>query len=813
MVSVKTLAEFVHRRGDLYPQLGGRVTGEEGIACQRRVQQGRGAGYEREVAVRFESCSSAVPMVVSGRVDGMDLSTSPPLVEEIKTTRAPAAEAESKVGSAHWAQARLYAALLSSAHPEVAQWTIRLLYCHPDTGEAVPFEETKDRDQLKDYLEATLSRYGRWLAAQLGYRTDRDRWLQARPFPYGSFRPHQRALAGRVYRAFTDAEHLLLEAPTGSGKTMGVLYPALKALAEGRVARLFYLTSRGTGSLAALKACGDLAAEDRSLRVVELIAKEKACPVEGMPCDESCPNAVGYYDRIQPALAALLERGQMDRAAVQAVAAEHRVCPFELSLDAALWADVTIGDYNYLIDPVVRLQRFAEDASLGLLIDESHQLAERTRDMLSLALSRSDVQRALDEAPPGHLGTRLRGLDRVLMTLRRDAGNTGTTQGQTPRNWRGEAEAIEIPRPEALFRAISRVMETLAEEALDLAPLPACQQLMFSLSRWSRAEAWLEETPSKAAEDVAGKGASTSAPFRFYLASSTPKGGKKEVVLRLACLDPSTYLRRTLAGYGPHVRFSGTVTPLSLYQTQHGQADAPAERVESPFAAEQQTTLLVGDLPVYYRNRLDSLPRLAELVRGVAAAKPGNYLVALPSFEYLKHLQEALSTDAGSSEALVLAQTAGSSDAEREAFLAALVDDGLTRIALVVLGGVFAESVDFAHGTIAGVICVGVGLPPGSPIRDAMREHFDVTVGPGQGEVVAFQQPAMVKVLQMAGRLLRGPEDRGVLVLVDDRFGRPAFQQFFPGHWQPAMTRAKDVPQVLENFWQGATPLPRLRTS
>ncbi|MEM8769677.1 MAG: helicase C-terminal domain-containing protein [Pseudomonadota bacterium] len=626
---------------------------------------------------------------------------------------------------------------------------------------------------------------------------------------------------------------------------MGVLYPAARALSERHVERLFYLTSRGTGSLAALKACEDLATDGRSLRVVELIAKEKACPVEGMPCDESCPNAVGYYDRIKPALAALLECEHMNRAGVQAVAAEHSVCPFELSLDAALWADLTIGDYNYLLDPVVRLQRFAEDGSLGLLIDESHQLADRARDMLSLTLIRSEVQFALEEAPPGSLARRLRGLDRALMKLGRESASHSDAEPQhkAASSWRGEQDAVEISRPDGLLRAISRVLETLAEDMLDLAPFPACQQLIFTLSRWSRAEAWLQDTSEvfeasevsevsersevsevlEASElatavshdDAASTSQPSSAPFRFYLAATTRKGSKREVVLRLACLDPSAYLRRTLAGYGPHVRFSGTVTPLPLYQSQHGQADATAERVESPFAAEQLATLLVRDLPVYYRNRQESLPRLAALVLAVAAAKPGNYLVALPSFEYLRQLQDSLAVEAAAAAGspVLLVQTPGLSDPEREAFMAEFVDDGETRIALVVLGGVFAESVDFSHGTIAGVICVGVGLPPGSSIREAMRDHFDTTLGHGQGEVVAFQQPAMVKVLQMAGRLLRGPEDRGVLVLVDDRFCRPGFQQFFPGHWQPVVTPALAVQQALENFWQGATPLPRLRTS
>jgi Rad3-related DNA helicase len=777
-IPVRTLAEFIHRRGDLYGPPGGRVTSEEGLAIQRHAQRRRPETYQREVTVSAELAWQDLRIEVSGRVDGCDLEADPPLVEEVKATRADPEAAEQALGSAHWAQARLYAALLARDKPEADSWTVRLLYGHPDSLVVTPFERTERTVELARFLKDTIAAYGRWMQGQAEYQSRRNRRLGVLEFPYGGYRPHQRALAGRVFRAFEQDEHLLLEAPTGSGKTMGVLFPALKALSAGLVGRLFYLTSRGTGARAATAACEDLGSEENRIRVVDLIAKEKACLVAGMPCDDRCEYARGYYDRIQPAVTDLLARRHMTPDVVREVAQSHCVCPFELSLDAALWADLVIGDYNYLLDPVVRLQRFADDGELGLLIDESHQLGDRVRDMLSLCLPRSAVRAAIREAPAGTLSRRLKSVDRALMNLRRTLI---------------EDQELIIDEPAALLRTIERAVDALADETLDLGAFPQVQALMFELARWRRSASW--RNPEE---------------YRFFGLSQTGPRGIKDLQVSLSCLDPAGYISTTLKGYGPHVRFSGTVSPLDLYQALHGVQEAPAERLESPFTPDQLGAFIVHDLPVYYRQREQTLPRLADLVVAVTGARPGNYLVALPSFQYLALLRTALEARLGDSECL-LVQTPGMDDRARADFIGGFAHKDAPRLGLIVLGGVFAESVDFSHAPLSGVVCVGVGLPPGSPLREAVRDHFDARLGAGAGETVAYQQPAMTRVLQMAGRLLRGPADRGILCLVDDRFGQPAYQRFFPRHWQPERVRTADLPQRLENFWQEPEGLPRLR--
>ena len=768
-IAVRTLAEFVHRRGDLYPPVRGRVTGEEGIAAQRLAQQNSGVTYRREVPVEARFALTSGELILSGRVDGCDFERVNPLVEEIKATRAEPAVAEAHLGSAHWAQLRLYAALLArdpgcAGETPAESWHLRLRYCHPDTGAIADFDRIETSQSLSRFLQDTLAWYDAWLVEQAGYVTARNHWLDQRPFPYEGFRPHQRAMARRAYQAFRNGERLLLESPTGTGKTMGLLYPALKALAEGHLGRVFFLTSRSTGAIAARAACTDLGEGDRRLRHVELIAKEKACPVPGMPCAaERCDFARGYYDRVHDAVRALLAEAAMDPAAVQRIAAAYRTCPFELSLDAALWADVVIGDYNYLLDPVVRLQRFAQAADLGILVDESHQLADRTREMLSLRLERGSIRAALDEDPPAAIARSLRGLDRSLLALRRS-----------------ESLGVErvIAPPDAVLRAIDRVMRSLGVEEVDLDTYPMTRLLIFDLSRWARSESWR-----------------TADAFCFLAGSED-----FAITLSLACLDPADYLRQVFDGYGAHVRFSGTLTPLSLYQRLHGHVDTAAERVESAFRAEQLALIIVDDLSVYYRERARTLSEVTDLAAAICAAKRGNYLIALPSFEYLGAFAGRLRERHPG--LLLEIQQPGMSDAERKAFIERFEPEGDSRIGIVVLGGVFGESVDFSHAPLAGVICIGVGMPPVSALRERTVECFDDALGSGSGRIVAYRQPAMTKIVQMAGRLLRGPTDRGVLCLIDPRFRQADYQQFFPAHWQPEVLRARDVSARLVEFWR-----------
>ncbi|MFW6094578.1 MAG: helicase C-terminal domain-containing protein [Pseudomonadota bacterium] len=775
-LAVRELAEFVHRRGDLHARLDGRTRADEGIAAQRALQQGRGDGYQRELPVRLDVELAGQPVEVSGRIDGCDASGDVVLVEEVKTTRADPALAHGHHASAHWAQARLYAGLLARELDDGRAFTLRLVYVHPDTLEAVTFEEAANAGEVLDFLAQTIEAYSGRLQRQRDHEALRDRHLAGLAFPFPQFRPYQRAMARRAYRALRDREPLLLEAPTGSGKTAATLYPAVRALEGAGYRRVLFLTSRTTGALAARDAAARMDADGAFLRHITLTAKERACFLPGTPCEpDACLYARGYHDRARDAVAALLERRAIAPDTVAETARAHTVCPFELSLDTASWCDVVVGDYNYVFDPVVRLKRFAGDPETALLVDESHQLAPRVAEMLSLAIERRAVRAALAEPQPEAAARRTRALDRALRALGKAGGGEND----------GEAVVEDHSRLHPLLRAMQRFTETLATLDQPLEALPATRELVFTCSRWVRGEAWYD-------------------PERFVLLVDA---GRRDVSVRLACIDPGPYLRARLMEYGGHVRFSGTVSPLSLYARLHGVPDGAAERAGNPFSAEQLEVLVVDDVPTYLRRREAGLERLATLIHDVAAARAGHYLVAFPSFDYLGQAAEVFAARFPHTD--LVCQSREMTDDARAGFLAGFAAGAAPRIGFVVLGGVFGESVDFSATRLAGVVCVGVGLPPPSLTRRAMARHFDRHAL--DGRVVAYQQPAMVKVLQMAGRLLRDPGDRGVLCLVDPRFRDPAYRQFFPEHWRPRTIRAAEAGEALANFWQGNGCSPRLR--
>ena len=759
---MRWLAEQVHRAGDLYAYRGAPTQGAEGIATQRRVQQDRPEGYRVEVAVQMEVSLDGANFELRGRVDGANLSVAPAVVEEFKTTRVDPELAHQHDGPVHWAQARLYAAMLAAMHPNLPDWHLRLLYCHPHDGQVRVFEERQSAAALKAFLEDTLERFAARLRPWRDHQAARNAWLKERDFPYPSYRPHQRAAARRCYQALRAGESLLLEAPTGSGKSMAVLYAALKSLPQTDASKLIFLTSRGTGAAAAEAALDRIDATSGHIRRITLAAKEKQCLTPGMPCAaDQCPYAKGYFDKRPEAEAALLADPAITPERVREVGRDHEVCPYELSLDAALWSDVVIGDYNYVFDPVVRLQRFADGKDINLLIDEAHQLGDRAEEALSAELSRSAIKAALSEPLPPLLAKRLRAIDRALTRLRRQHGHP---------------EEAVIEPPTALTRAVERFCEALFSDEAALDALPRTQTAARAANRWLRAESW--RRPDAFIHVLRAEGS--------------------DIALALHCLDASEHLKESFARFRSSIRFSGTLSPLPLYNALHGLIEAPAERAGSPFESEQVAVLLVTDINTYYSGRQASMLQVVDLVRAVVAAQAGRYLLAFPSYGYLEGFVEAA---AGRLDGIALhRQTPDMTDGERTDFLDAFAQSEPAALAAIVLGGVFAESVDFADVRLSGVLSVGAGLPPPTLARESKARHFDAKSG--NGLEVAYRQPAMTKVAQVAGRLLRSPRDRGVICLVDPRFGHPDHQRFFPSHWRPQRVPARQVAGKVAKFWR-----------
>lgn len=759
-VSVKDLAEFVHRRGDIRYHEQSATLAAEGIARQKSYQTDRGETYRREHRVS----ASFGELAVSGRIDGWDPAAR--LVEEIKTTRSDPAELHAHAGDVHEAQLRLYGAMLVLADEALIEVRLRLVYLHPKRSEETVFEETAGRDDLIGYFEATCAIYAAWIANVRARVRDRNRQLAALGFPYGEFRTDQRRIAKHLYRGFRDGADWLVEAPTGSGKTMAGLFAAVKAMGEGELDRLVFLTSRTTGQRAIEEALVDavqLVESDSALTAMTVTAKDRICLGEGS-CDRTvCRFAQGYYERMPAARRQLLGCRLIRRGEVETVAREHEVCPFELSLDVAAWADVIVCDYNYVFDPIVRLARLENPlfAKVGLIVDEAHQLGDRVRDMLGSRLPRRAVKAALAESGvPESIVRGLRSVDRALVGVGR--GATG--------------DESEIPRPEALLRAVERLQSAALETCLDSERFPATSAAHFEAFRF----AFLAE---RAADGT-----------HHYIAA----GAGRDLTVELVCTVPGDHIRECMSGFHGSARVSGSLTPASVFQRIHGASDSTDVLIsDGCFPRERFGVFVVTDISTYYRDRDRTLGRVANLIHGVCTQTTGNYLVALPSFEYA---QAASSAVQGID---IRCQQPGMTLDEREDFIDWISERQAARVGFVVMGGVFGESVDFRDGALDGVVVIGAGLPPRSLKRDLIAADEVAAERAVDGDEIAYRQPAMTRVVQVAGRVVRSASERGVAVLVDPRFAHAAYRAFLPARWMIRNIRSNQVADAVGEFWFG----------
>jgi DNA excision repair protein ERCC-2 len=755
--TVRELVEFVHRSGDLAGESSFRSSNRavEGTRGHRRIQESRGEDYRAEVPVERIYERSDVRFVLTGRVDGIFEKASPPIVEEIKTVMG---SWSGNPDAVHIAQLRAYAALLAEAN----NWDRvdhRLIYLNLETDEQTVIQETETRDSLSGFLDETLHEWFSWLSPRAEWLNLRDASLEALPFPFTSYRAGQRGLARQVYRSIRDGQHLFIEAPTGLGKTMATLYPAVRALPRMADGQVFFVTAKTPGRLSAAEALSNLRSSGVRLRSLMLTAKRKICFTESPTgCDErTCPFAVGYYDRIKPAVRELLQKEELNRTAVEETARAHQVCPFELSLDASLWTDVIVGDFNHVFDPSARLQRHFADgpARHAVLVDEAHNLVDRSREMYSATLSLADL------AASG--GGRAKGATRAKRALAAAAETLETALKdlrpedslQEPKPYHDGAVAFEKP-PRELLAAIRQAARSLEEF---LAAQPPGRDVSGWLEPWFAISAFL-----KAAD----------AYDEHCRCIFLPAEGS----VKIFCADPSSRLRESLKGLRSVVFFSATLSPLSYFRDLlGGTSETSAFSFDSPFQAEQMQLSILGH-DVTFKGRAASIERVAADLAEHVRQSPGNHLIFCPSMQYLSEIEPLLEERIPGIE--LFSQTSLMDENERTMFLERFAS-GSQVVGLAVLGGIFSEGVDLPGDRLVGVAVVGVGLPRLSLERDILQALFEETRG--EGFDYAYRYPGMQRVSQAVGRLIRSEQDRGSALLIDRRFRESRYRALFPAWW------------------------------
>lgn len=796
-VSVRELVEFVLRRGDLggERQFVGSDRGMAGIRGHQKLQRSRPAGYQIEIPVEHNVDAGEFILQIRGRIDGLLATPSEVLLEEIKTVQG---NWDHTADPLHWAQARFYAFIYAQEHglPEI---TIRLAYLELETDQVTEFRETITFVALSDFFTATTEIYVEWLREQHRWEQERNLSIRTLGFPFPAYRPGQRDLAVAAYRTLANGGRLFLAAPTGIGKTISVLFPAVKALGEGKLEHIFYLTARTVGRTIAEKALADLRHSGLKLRSVTLTAKEKVCVRDGRPCDPlTCPLALGYYDRIQPARREVLGLQEISRPNLEAVAQRHQVCPFELSLDASVWADVIIGDYNYVFDPQVYLRRFfaEEGGEYGFLVDEAHNLVDRAREMFSADLDGPeirDVKRAIKQSVPRCA----RALTK-LNTALRQLGDPAKSSDELPEASDLSVELNLFPAPAPVARVGSRQVHTCHEFPGSLSPL-----LEAALTE---AETWLAQNqPAEFREALLAlyfRLRSFQRTAELYDERFVPLIEQAPAVkVRLFCVDPSHLLREALSRGKAAVFFSATLTPLDYFRTLlGGEPEDPALQLASPFPPDHLKVLIHDRIQTHFKGRAESLGDVVAAIGTLVQGRPGNYLVYFPSYQYLNTVLQEFQVCHPS--VLVLVQRPGMTEPERDAFLTAFsVEHGETLVGFAVLGGIFGEGIDLVGERLIGAVIVGVGLPQLCVERDLIRDYFQQQNAAGFEYAYVF--PGMNRVLQAVGRVIRSETDHGVVLLIDARFNEVRYRHLFPAWWKYAWVRhSSGLGEAVGEFWR-----------
>lgn len=783
-VSVRDFVEFLTRSGDIDNRSSGRDADamQEGAKIHRRIQKAQPGGYRAEVMLKHEEVlehdGTTFAITVEGRADGIyEDAEYGHTIDEIKCLLRDVNSLEEPV-PVHLAQARCYA-YFESEVKNLPMISIRMTYVHIDSGTIRYFYETLQREELTDWYLSLCREYCRWAKWTNDHVAARNASIETLAFPF-DYRPGQKELVLDVYRTILRRRKLFIEAPTGVGKTISTMFPAVLAMGRGLAEKIFYLTAKTIARTVAEECCETLIGAGAALFTITLTAKEKLCILDEPNCNpEACPRACGHFDRVNEALFALLSEAisqdarhtglLIRRETIIEYAERYQVCPHELSLDLSLFADAVICDYNYVFDPTAYLRRYFSEGikkDYIFLIDEAHNLVERSREMYSAEIVKEDVlaaKRALEEHHPT-AGKLCNALNKVMLAYRKEC------DGFTVRT-----EASEF------FRKADRLMSTLADVLSDRKrPVPdEAVTLYFALQHLMAMYEHMEDN--------------------YTIYCDFRNSG--EFFVRLQCMDASAPLAANLEKARSTVFFSATLLPIAYYKEQlGGEPDDYAVYSPTPFDPARRLVMVARDVDTRYKNRTETEYRkIADYIRALTDARKGNYIAFFPSYRFAEDVAAQLTDWEGT----LLLQTVNMSEKKREEYLAAFEEEHEgSLLGLFVMGGIFGEGIDLRRDSLIGAIIVGPGLPMVCNERELFRDYYEEKSG--QGFAYAYLYPGMNKVQQAAGRVIRTIEDAGCILLLDDRFGSPSYRDLFPREWTPVHKVTRDtMPGLVQKFWLG----------
>ncbi len=796
-VSVRQLVEFILREGsiDNRKSSGSDTAMQEGSRIHKMLQRRMGSEYHAEIGLNYTWASEEYDIIIEGRADGIidhnwgmhtpeetGKEENKVVIDEIKGTYRDLKRITAPVG-VHLAQAKCYAFMYASEH-HLDQIGVRMTYCQMETEELKYFHEDYTIQELKGWFEDLMLEYKKWADFQFTWNTVRTASIRQLAFPF-PYREGQKELVTYVYQTIYHKRKLFLEAPTGVGKTISTVFPAVKSMGEGLIEKIFYLTAKTITRTVAQECFGLLQQNGLQMKTIVLTAKDKICFMkqeetakEEAECNpEACPYADGHYDRINDAMYDLLtHEAHFTREKVQAYAAKHQVCPFELSLDMSLFADAVICDYNYVFDPRVYLKRFFADG-LGkrdyvFLIDETHNLLDRGREMYSAALNKDSflgTKRLVKELSP-RIAKLLDKCNKELLVMKRQC-----------ESYRREEEIDSFVR--MLNHLYAAIDDFLDEHDM----FPNKKELLdfyFEAAHFLNIYEIMDEN--------------------YVVYSQLLDNG--DFMLKLFCVNPARNLRQCMHKGRSTILFSATLLPIQYYKKLLGGEPTDYEvYAKSTFDEKKKALFIANDVTSKYARRSErEFLRIAEYIYEVVRQRHGNYMVFLPSHLFLEQVYRCFMEGYYQADFMeCIVQEDYMSEAKREEFLLRFhqeAADASVLIGFCVMGGIFSEGIDLKRDSLIGAVIVGTGIPQVGCERELLKQHFDA-----QGENgfdYAYRYPGMNKVLQSAGRVIRTAEDIGVVALLDERFLEPQYRRMFPREWsQYEVVSVSGIAGRVERFW------------
>lgn len=769
-ISVRELVEFILRSGSIYASFVSRARAVEGTKAHKKIQEAMNANYEKEVKLVHEYKTQDITFVVEGRADGIMTDLIAVTIDEIKSTRTSLDSIDEDFNPLHWAQAKCYAYFYAEQN-HLKDMNVRLTYYNLDTKETKHILKVYTYEELERFFREMIEKYAVWIRFYMDWGDERTSYLKALQFPFGQYRVGQRELAVNVYKSITSANKLYVNAPTGIGKTISTLFPALKAMGEGHVGKIFYLTAKTITRTVAEKSIQMVYDSGTRIKAITLTAKDKLCFLDERSCHpDFCRYADGHFDRVDEAVYdAITHTDLFTRDVIEAYANKYNVCPFELSLDLSVYADVVICDYNYIFDPTVALKRFLNQKDFVILVDEAHNLVDRAREMYSESISKNQllsVRRSISKQYPT-VAKELGKINDYMLSIRKDYINlTGSM--------------ISKEAPTKLYRMIRQFInecdKKLQKGAMHKLPQDLLE-LYFRAYNFNKIYEFFDERYITYADQVEG-----------------------DLMLKLFCMDPSYIISNMISGCRSVIFFSATLMPIDYYKYMLGGEGERAIALPSPFDTSRALKLIATDVSTRYQHREQSYEKICQYIIKVTNDKMGNYMVFFPSYKYMKDVHAYFT--AHHTEYEVCMQDTKMDEQAREAFLAQFeVSPSMTKIGFCVLGGIFSEGIDLTEDRLIGVLVVSVGLPQIGLEKDLIKYHFEEREK--EGYHYAYTYPGMNKVLQAVGRLIRTEKDKGVIVMIDDRFNSILYSSLMPAEFADRIcTHLGQVEHYIQHFWE-----------